>query len=379
MRLSSAFFILATLLSPSVPALHAQAPVDSHHVNPDRSITFRYQDPGAKKVTVNLDGLPAPAPMTQDATGLWSLTTAPLPPQIYAYRFDVDDRPQFDPNNFTITPNLFYQGAIVEVPDTAALTWDIAAVPHGTIHHHTFTTKYAVGLPANQDDFDVYTPPGYSPTSKQRYPVLYLLHGWSQTAAAWVAINQADIILDNLLAQGKIKPMIVVMPLGYGDMSFMKTYDVWNAPTTIDHNTSLFSKVLLDEVLPQIEAGYNVSRKREDRAIAGLSMGGLESLSIGLANTDKFAYVVGLSSAVHALDYKTSLATLDPKTANLRLLWIACGTEDTLITPNRKFIAWLKSKNMPVTAIETPGRHTALVWRDNLIHFAPLLFQPAAR
>jgi enterochelin esterase family protein len=104
-------------------------------------------------------------------------------------------------------------------------------------------------------------------------------------------------------------------------------------------------------------------------------MGGLESLEIGLTHSDQFAWVGGFSSAVHNLNYMQQMASLDPKTANLRLLWVACGTEDHLIEPNRKFIAFLKSKDMPVTQIETPGLHTWLVWRENLIHFAPLLFQ----
>jgi enterochelin esterase-like enzyme len=373
MRPLSAVFLVAASFSLSAMA---QTSIDSHQVNPDKTITFRYQDPGAKKVVLNIDGLPKPAAMTQDATGLWTVTTPPLAPQIYSYRIDVEGRPHFDPWNFDITPNLYYQGAEVEVPADTPLLWDIAAVPHGTVHHHTYTTKSVVGLPGNQDNFYVYTPPGYSANSKKPYPVLYLLHGWSQKADAWTSINQADMILDNLMAQGKMKPMIVVMPLGYGDMSFAKTYNVWSDPVAIETNNRLFSQTLLTEVLPLVESIYNVSRKREDRAIAGLSMGGLESLSIGLRNTDKFAWVLGLSSAIHRLDYKT-LASLDRKTANLRLLWVACGTEDDLITPNRKFVAWLKTKDMPVTAIETPGRHTALVWRENLTQFAPLLFQPA--
>ncbi|WP_213807768.1 esterase [Granulicella sp. dw_53] len=374
MRHSFAVSLITVFLCLS---LQAQTSIDSHQVNPDHTITFRYQDPNAKKVVVAFDGLPKPLPMAQDATGLWTATTPPLAPQIYAYRIDVEDRPHFDPWNFNITPNLFYQGAEVEVPADTPMPWDIAAVPHGAVNHHTYNTRVVVGLPANQGSYYVYTPPGYSANAKKPYPVLYLLHGWSQTAAAWTAINQADIIFDNLIAQGKMKPMIVVMPLGYGDISFAKSFKVWNDTAIIDRNTQLFSQTLLTEVLPQVESTYNVSRKREDRAIAGLSMGGLESLTIGLANTDKFAWVLGLSSAIQRLDFATTMATLDPKAANLRLLWVSCGTEDDLITPNRKFVAFLKTKNMPVTPIETPGRHTALVWRENLTQFAPLLFQPA--
>jgi enterochelin esterase-like enzyme len=268
MRLAFATPLFTALLALS---LHAQVPFDSHRVNPDRTITFRYQDPDAKNVVLNIDGLPKPVPMAQDSTGIWTVTTPPLSPQIYAYRIDVDGRQNFDPWNFSITPNLYYQGAQVEVPAVTPMPWDIAAVPHGTLHRHTYTTNTVIGLPANQDNYVVYTPPGYDPKSKKPYPVLYLLHGWSQTSAAWTTINQADIILDNLLAQHKIKPMVVVMPLAYGDMSFVTNYAVWDDPAAIDRNTRLFSQTLLTEVLPQVESTYNVSRKREDRAIAGLS------------------------------------------------------------------------------------------------------------
>jgi enterochelin esterase family protein len=158
-------------------------------------------------------------------------------------------------------------------------------------------------------------------------------------------------------------------------MSFLHTFHVWDDPAAIDRNTSLFTQALLTEVLPRVEAEYHVSKDRNDRAIAGLSMGGLESLQIGLTQASQFAWVGGFSSAIHNLDFTKELASLDPKAANLRLLWIACGTEDSLINPNRKLIAFLKTKDMPVTQIETPGFHTWMVWRDNLIHFTPLLFQ----
>ncbi len=175
--------------------------------------------------------------------------------------------------------------------------------------------------------------------------------------------------------------MIVVMPLGYGDMSFINgpIGEMWKQKPLVNRNTDLFQQALLTEILPRVEAEYNISTKREDRAIAGLSMGGLESLEIGLNHTDKFASIGGFSAADHLLDPATQLPVLQPataqKTANLKLLWIACGTEDGLITANRKLVAYLKGEGLPVTAIETPGAHVSFVWRDNLIHFAPLLFQ----
>jgi enterochelin esterase-like enzyme len=367
-----------------VSATLAQTPpaFNSAQANPDHTITFRYQDPNATAVVLNIDTAPKPIPMNRGADGLWTYTTEPLAPEIYSYRFDVDGRPQFDPNNLTgITPNLVYRGDQVEVPGDTAQLWDTQNVPHGTLHRHRYTTAIVKGLPSNTSQYLVYTPPGYDPRGKTKYPVLYLLHGWSNTVDTWTETLQADLILDNLLAQKKIKPMIVVMPLGYGDMSFINgpIGEMWKQKPLVNRNTELFSQALLTEILPRVEAEYNISTKREDRAIAGLSMGGLESLEIGLNHTDKFASIGGFSAADHLLDPATQLPVLQPataqKTANLKLLWIACGTEDGLITANRKLVAYLKGEGLPVTAVETPGAHVSFVWRDNLIHFAPLLFQ----
>lgn len=367
---------LSLLLAPAV--LYAQIPAYSPavEIHPDRSVTFHYKDDGATSVLLGLEGVAKPVPMVKDGDGIWTLTTQPLAPEIYGYHFEVDGQPRLDLSNTQITPNLVNLSNLLTVYGDTPEPWDATNVPHGTLDHHTYTTSTVVGLENNQSDYIVYTPPGYDAKAKKPYPVLYLLHGWSDGAVGWSAVGQANFIFDNLLAQGKMKPMVVVMPLGYGDMAFVRSgFKVWQDNVPIDRNTTLFTKALLDEVMPRVEAGYNVSRKREGRAIVGLSMGGLESLSIGLTHTDKFAYVGGFSSAVHKLDYTKELAALDPKTANLRLLWIACGTEDSLIKANRNLIGFLKTKDMPVTQIETPGLHVWMVWRDNLTHFAPLLFQ----
>ena len=375
-------FSLLPLLCSALALSQAPAAFNSSQANPDHTITFRYQDPVASQVVLNIDGAPKPLPMLKGAEGIWSYTTQPLAPAIYAYRFDVDDRPQFDPNNLTgITPNLVYRGDEVEVPGDTPQPWDVQNVPHGTLHRHRYTTAIVQGLSGNTSEYVVYTPPGYDPRAKSKYPVLYLLHGWSNTVDTWTRTLQADLIIDNLLAEHKIRPMIVVMPLAYGDLSFVNgpIGEVWKQKDRVDHNTTLFGQALLTEILPRVESEYNVSKKREDRALAGLSMGGLESLQIGLNNTRAFAWIGGFSSAVHLLEPAKQLPVLTPtsasKEANLRLLWIACGTDDGLVTANRKLVGYLKSEGLPVTAVETPGAHVGYVWRDNLVHFAPLLFQ----
>jgi len=370
--------IVAALLAFSASLfLAAQAPARfrSTDIHPDRSVTFSYKAAAATSVALSLDGVAKPIPMEKDGAGVWSVTTQPLAPEIYSYHFEVDGDRQLDPLNPHTTLNLVSISNQITVPGDTPQPWEDTNVPHGTLHHHIYTTSTVLGLPENQSAYFVYTPPGYDEKSKKPYSVLYLLHGWSDSDSGWSAVGRANLILDNLLAAGKIKPMIVVMPLGYGDIAFVRNHGVWDDPAVIDHNTDLFSKALLTEVIPRVESEYHVSKDRNDRAITGLSMGGLESVQIGLTHPDKFAWIGGFSSAVQNLNFEEKLASLDPKTANLRLLWIACGTEDSLIEPNRSLISFLKTKEMPVTPIETPGLHTWLVWRDNLIHFAPLLFQ----
>jgi enterochelin esterase family protein len=369
-------FTVAAVLAAAAPALLlAQAPpinYQSTEVHPDHTITFHYKDAGATKVMLVIRDLPKPIAMEKDAGGVWTVTTQPLPPAIYNYYFDADGQWRLDPANPHVAIKWQNVTNLLTVPGESAQLWDPADVPHGELHHHFYTSKVVLNLPGNEDDYYVYTPPGYDPKAKTPYPVLYLLHGFNEAAYSWTAVGKANNILDNLLAQGKIKPMVVVMPLGYGDLNYVRTPR--NPAVTAEH-TKRFQQALLTEVLPQVEATYHVARDREHRAIAGLSMGGQESLTIGLTNTDKFAYVIGLSSAAQGIPTNPALANLNPKAANLRLLWVSCGTEDSLSEPNHKLADWLKSKGMTVDYVQTPGVHSWIVWQDNLIHFAPLLFQ----
>jgi enterochelin esterase family protein len=353
----------------------ASASFNSNEVHADGRITFRYKDPAAGKVLLNLEGAGKPLAMRKDTDGVWTVVTPPLPPEIYGYGFEVDGRPQLDPKNPVVKPNLIYVGNTVTVPGSTPQLWEAREVPHGVVHHHFYTSKVVKGLVDGQSEYYVYTPPSYDPKRAKPYPVLYLLHGWSDIANGWTAVGQANFIFDNLIAEGKVEPMLVVMPLGYGDMKFVTSGDaVWDDDAVVSHNVALFSQALLTEISPQVEYTYHVSKDRNDRAITGLSMGGLESLTIGLTHPEQFGWVGGFSSAMGHRE-TDELAALSGKTTGLHLLWIACGTGDDLVTPNRKFIAWLKSKDVPVTAIETPGMHTWMVWRDNLAHFAPLLFR----
>lgn len=349
------------------------APAFPHYVSPeihsDGTVTLRLSAPNAQKVDLVLEG--ATTAMQRDADGLWTATTPVLAPEIYGYRFVVDGTPLLDPRNTVVRDNLLSVENDLTIPGTPPEPWELQSIPHGIVEHRFYTSQIVLGLPNNQSDYYVYTPPGYNAKSRESYPVLYLLHGYSDAADGWTQVGKANFILDSLIASGKAKPMIVVMTLGYGNMAVLKP---GRTPEISEQSYDLYQKALISEVIPQIEANYHVSKKREDRAIAGLSMGGHESLFIGLTHPELFAWIGSFSAGLNAKAI-AELPQTTPQKANLRLLWIACGVDDALLKPNRTAIAALKVEGLQVTAIETPGHHQWPVWRDNLIHFAPLLFQ----
>jgi enterochelin esterase-like enzyme len=370
--------LLASLfLSPALAQTPAARPVQSHQVNPDGSITFRYVDPAATKVEVSVDVLGKPLAMARDTDGVWSVTTAAMAPEIYGYSFTVDGRHAVDPLSVSPIRNLLSLNTSVTVPATPPAPWELTAIAHGRLDHHMYTTHVAKNLPVGQESYVVYTPPGYDAKRKGGYPVLYLLHGWSDDEYGWTAVGNGQYILDNLIDSGKAVPMIVVMPLGYGDYDFVTHgFSVWQDAAQVNGNASLDSQMLLTEIVPAIDREYNVAAGRENRAIAGLSMGGRESVTIGLNHTDQFAWVGGFSAAVFNEGFNQFLPDgITAKAANLRLLWIACGTEEPLLKANRDLVVWTRAHGLETVAIEIPGRHTWPTWRDNLVHFAPLLFQ----
>jgi enterochelin esterase family protein len=349
-------------------------PLISPDVHPDHTVTFRFRDPNAKEVAVQLEGSAKPVPMQKDDQGVWSITTDPLTPDYYGYSFLADGvAGLLDPSNYRVKPNFLYRANEVYVPGPATLSWEIADVPHGEIHHH-FYKSAVVG---DHRDFFVYTPPGYDPRGKQTYPVLYLLHGYSDNASGWTAVGRANIILDNLIAQGKAKPMLVVMPLGYGEPKVLEPHSgVFHDPDITQRNFDKFREALLTEVIHRVESAYLVKEDRNSRAIAGLSMGGSESLLTGLNTLDKFSWIGAFSSGGITPEFDKDFPALDSKAnQQLHLLWIACGTDDHLIELNRNLRTWLASKSIKHTDIETPGAHTWMVWRRNLTEFAPLLFR----
>jgi enterochelin esterase family protein len=350
----------------------AQAPqrIVSPEVHPDKRVTFRLRAPNANEVLLAREGAERVA-MQKDDQGVWSVTTPPLEPDLYGYSIVVDGVGIIDPSNPLMKPNILNTQSMVHVPGPSSLPWEINDVPRGSVHRQF----YKSGIVGDQRDFYVYTPPGYDPSARMLYPVLFLLHGFSDDASGWTSVGQAHVIFDNLIAAKKAKPMVVVMPLGYGAPEILTRSGPRDAGMW-QRNVDRFGEATLKEVLPMVERMYRVSKERRQRAIAGLSMGGAQSLVTGLNALDRFAWVGAFSSGGLGENFAETFAKLDAKANDqLQLLWIACGKEDRLIDGNRKFIEFLKSRDVRHTWIETPGAHTWRVWRRYLAEFTPLLFQ----
>lgn len=363
------FIIIAALLWAG--PVFAQ-PAVSPEVQPDGRVTFRLPAPKAREVQVYCEGVNNSA-MQRDANGVWSLTTDSLEPDIYSYSFNVDGVRLVDPNNSYQKYNLLNCDSLVEVPGPKSLSWSLNDVPHGELHHHFYHSAVA----GDDRDYIVYTPPGYHPTAWKKYPVLYLLHGYSDDTSAWSTAGRANVVLDNLIARGQARPMIVVMPLGYGTREIVKAgWGRVRDPNLWQRNVELFGKTLLAEVVPQVEQAYRVSRDRQARAMAGLSMGGTESLVVGLNHPDQFAWIGAFSAGGLGTNYETQFPRLNAGVnQQLRLLWISCGQSDQLVKSNRQLADWLAARGIHHTWVETDGMHSFRVWRRNLAAFAPLLFQ----
>jgi len=347
-------------------------PTISPEVKTDGRVTFRLRATNANEVILRCDGL-SEAKLQKNDQGIWSFTSPPMEPDIYTYTFSVDGLRLLDPNNPAMKYNLLNSDSELHVPGPKSLLWEINDVPRGRLHCHFYKSTVA----GDERDFIVYTPPGYDPAARKKYPVLYLLHGFSDDATAWPTIGRANVILDNLIARGQAKPMLIVMPLGYGTMEYVlggRTGARRGEMRQISFDK--FRENLLQEVIPQVEKAYRVSTDRKSRAIAGLSMGGAESLYVGLNALDRFAWVGAFSSGGLSTNYSKEYPQLDEKAnRQLKLLWIACGKDDRLIGSNKQFSDWLQSKNVNYTWQESSGGHTFRVWRRYLAEFAPLLFQ----
>ncbi|MFO0809167.1 MAG: alpha/beta hydrolase-fold protein [Gemmataceae bacterium] len=359
--------LLVTLFVPA--ALFAQArpqAIVSPEITADGKITLRLRAPKAEKVTVNADllranlNLKTPIEMAKGENGVWSVTLGPVPPAIYEYAFVVDGVTMTDPNSPNVFGNRQGSRGFLEVPGPAgsprADEW--RKVPHGAVHSHWYDSSAANGA---RRRVHVYTPPGYE-KGTQKYPVLYLLHGSGDNDSHWTLLGRANVIADNLIADGKAVPMLIVMPDGH-------------VPTTGSERaaaTSAFETDLLKDVKPLVESTYRVDTDRSKRAITGLSMGGGQSLQVGLKHPEDFAYLGAFSAGIRNPPGLDDPARLNDR---FKLFWIGIGKDDFLLQANRDFVKKLDEAKVKHEYKETAGGHRWDVWRAYLAEFMPRLFK----
>jgi enterochelin esterase family protein len=361
-----------------VAAARATAPADtiqSVEVSPDHRVTFRIPAPKASEVTVSGDwvaqGRGTPVTLTKDEKGVWTGVSAPLVPDFYLYSFTVDGVRTVDTKNASLKLGITSLSNILLVPGPESAFEEMKPVPHGEIH----LAYYSSGVLDTTRSMHVYTPPGYE-TGKSKYPVFYLLHGGGDEDSGWSSAGRAGFILDNLIAANKAVPMIVVMPNGSMPPSM-------TAPGSGTPAQELFAREFLESVVPFVEKNYRVIADRDHRAIAGLSMGGGQTLRIAPANLDKFSYigVWSMGVAANAADEYLKrnaefFASPDKTNKQIKLLSVSVGAKDPLVHDSTmNLVAMLKDHNIRHEFTESEGAHTWINWRHYLNDFAPKLFR----
>ena len=352
---------------PAGPPASRTPAVRSPEVHADRRVTFRIHAPKATEVTVSGEfevGAPAHK-LTRDAQGIWSVTIGPFEPEIYEYDFIVDGVQMLDPRNPVVKYNRGPAAisSLLDIPANRPRPFDVRAGAHGTVdirYYDSTTTKQTRRV-------HVYTPPNYERMTS-RLPVLYLLHGGDGEDSVWTAFGRAHVILDNLIAEKVMPPMIVVMPNGYA-------YG-WDSGVAADKQQTDFQNDLVNDLIPFVQANYRASSDRKDRALAGLSRGGGQTLSIGLRQPNLFSrlgvFSAGSNNPQDA--FKDVAANAKKLNGQLDLLWIGCGTDDFAMPGAKRLDEFLTANGIEHTFRTTAGEHTWIVWRQYLREFAPLLW-----
>lgn len=354
--------MMRVLLLLTACATWAQSVV-SPDVAADGRVTFRMAAPKATEVALYGDWMPVGTskPMTKGDGGVWSITTDALPPSVYIYHFIADGVTMADPVNPRIKLRARTSASLLEVPGDGNAVWQARDVPHGNVEINWQKSK---ALNGETRWIWIYTPPGYAASGNRKYPVLYLFHGSNDTAGGWVLAGQANFVLDNLIAEKKAEPMIVVMPFGHAVP--------FGSPREVQaKNVDLYEQYLLQDVMPLMRDKYRIAGTRAQTAIAGLSMGGGQSLGIGMKHLDLFSAIGSFSAAVpQGLEkHMAELQKAKP------LIWVGCGKDDSLYARSADLTAKLKAGGVAHTWRASEGAHTYTVWRQYLAEFVPLLFR----
>ena len=338
------FIYTAFILFLAIQLTSAQrAPrLSSPDVSSDNNVTFRYYSPNSKSVFLSTEILKDKLAMNKDDKGVWTVTLPKVKPDIYPYSVIVDGVETEDPNNTYVFANERFKRSIVDVKGNKPLIHALKNVPHGKISYRFYTSKTL----NKTRRVLVYTPPGFNTQESKKYPVLYLIHGGSDTEETWTKVGKANLIADNLIADGKAKPMIIVMPYG----------NVRPAPMPD------FTKDIINDIIPFVESNYPVYNDSEHRAIAGFSVGGGQTLNIGFTNTDKFSYVSSYAPYTATEEFAKNFTNWNPdaKKINeqLKLFTISVGKDDFLYESVKANIAMFKSKNIDIETLIVSGGHT---------------------
>jgi enterochelin esterase family protein len=340
-------------------------------VNPDRTVTFQLSAPKASSVEVSGDFAAAALALTKSDDGEWSVKVGPLNPAMYNYTLSIDGVHVTDPQNPAVKLGDRSSESMFEVPGDKPAPYDVQAVPRGTVHINWYDSK-SVGAPRS---IWVYTPPGYE-SGSAKYPALYLLHGSGDTETGWTMVGRANIILDNLIAAGKAKPMIIVMPYG------RPTQEVYFGAGPAQQQGgggNAWENDLLTDVIPYVENMYRVNATADSRAIAGLSMGGGQALRTGMTHLDTFHYIGAFSAAAGGgnveQQYKEFFADPAATDKKLKLFYVACGKTDSLFPGSEALVAALEKANIKHIWAPSEEGHVWRNWRNYLADMAPRLFR----
>jgi len=353
----------------------------SPQINPDKTVVFRYIAPQAKDVKLSAQFEKAPVQMTKDASGTWSVAVGPVKPDIYPYSFIIDGIQVMDPGNVAFFPNERFKGSLLDVPGDSPLIHSMKNVPHGTV-----TYEYYPASDETIGSLVVYTPPEYEKDPSKKYPVFYLISGTTDTEEDWFKVGRANLILDNLIAEGKAKPMIIVMPNGNVEARIadqkggLKPADPSGRESAeAVARAKTFGNDLVKNVIPYIEKNYRVISNGDNRAIGGFSRGGGQTLRTAFGNMDKFSWICCYSAYLtpDEMDKEYKNVTENPERTNkqLKLLWVSVGNEDFLYKSTVEFMDFLKAKNVNYKSLVTTGGHTWMNTKIFLTETAQILFK----
>src|SRR6188768_3243954 len=369
----SSLFIVACSISffaIAQPPRNAPPSFESYEVHKDNKVTFRYFAPNAKEVKVSTQFAPGAQPMLKGDSSVWTITLGPVKPDMYPYNFQVDGIQIADPKNSLIFPNEGFQNSIIEITGDVPLVHTIQNVPHGTLSYRYYNSPELGTRPVL-----VYTPPGYETDTKTKYPVLYLLHGTTDTEETWTKVGRANIILDNLIAQGKAKPMIIVMPYGRAYPVISKS----SGSLRNWENLLEFKKDFLNNLIRFVEENYRVKADKDNRAIAGFSGGGGETLFLGLNNPELSAWICGFAPGMLKEEFERNNAGAftDVMLTNkrLKLFWIGVGKEDMLYNVITDYLKVLDEKGIKHESFISEGGHTWMNCKLYLTTIAQKLFK----